>query len=257
MTTLRRWRFTALEFRVLWESTGRDVLPYPLQHRSTERFQEDSDRLRRAAAQTVVPQMDDDLVRAVEVLLNPEARVEVAGFRGGTDRRKIRAHGGSHFQHAAVAVQAPGIDHDRGADVDLLLLDAEDLAPAVLTAIPDCRAGQSKPMQVPVEELEKPPPVVRDAWRPTVREEFDRFFARRTTATTHIGVYPLGSVDNRHIGGRKDFQITDFEDDGRYVSFGSRVVTVKPTDRQRITATLREMISRTVTEVRNGDHRPR
>ena len=96
MTTARRWRFTALEFRVLWESTGRDVLPYPLRHRSTEVFQEDSGRLRRAAAEVVVPQLDDDLVRAVEVLLAPEARVEVAGFRGSrnvivkpTDRQRI------------------------------------------------------------------------------------------------------------------------------------------------------------------------
>ncbi|MET7772822.1 ESX secretion-associated protein EspG [Nocardia sp. NPDC005366] len=257
MTALRRWRFTALEFRVLWESTGRDVLPYPLRHRSTEQFQEDFDRLRRAAAQVVVPQLDDDLVRAVEVLLKPEARVEVAGFYGSGKARKIRAHGGVHFQHSAVAVQEPGIDHERGGDVDLLFLNAEDLASAVVGVIPDCRAGQGKSMQVPIEELEKPPPVIRDAWRPTVREEFDKFFRRPTTASTHVGVYPLGSIDNRHIKGRKDFQIIDFENDGRYVSFGSRVVTVKPTDRQRITATMREMINRTVDEVRNGEHQPR
>ncbi|WP_063045563.1 hypothetical protein [Nocardia pseudovaccinii] len=87
-----------------------------------------------------------------------------------------------------------------------------------------------------------------------VREEFDKFFRRPTTATVHVGVYPLGSVDNRHTKGRKDFQITDFDNDGRYVSFGSRTVIVKPTDRQRVTATLREMIGRTVEEVRNGDH---
>ncbi|MEV0295405.1 ESX secretion-associated protein EspG [Nocardia sp. NPDC050710] len=257
MTALRRWRFTALEFRVLWESTGRDVLPYPLRHRSTCEYQEDFDRLRRAAAQVVVPQLDEDLVRAVEVLLMPEARVEVAGFLGPRQERKIRAHGGAHFQHAAVAVQEPGPDHDHGGDVELLFLNAEDLAPVVVGVLPECRAGQGKPMQVPVEELEKPPPVVRDAWRPTVREEFDKFFRRPTSASTHVGVYPLGSVDNRHIKGRKDFQITDFENDGRYVSFGSRMVIVKPTDLQRITATMREMINRTVEEVRNGEHQLR
>ncbi|WP_330253956.1 ESX secretion-associated protein EspG [Nocardia sp. NBC_00565] len=257
MTTARRWRFTALEFRVLWESTGRDVLPYPLRHRSTEVFQEDSDRLRRAAAEVVVPQLDEDLVRAVEVLLAPEARVEVAGFHGPRNERKIRAHGGVHFQHGALAIQEPGLDHEHGGAVDLLFLSADDLVPAVVDVLPECPVGQGKPMQVPIEELEKPPPVVRDAWRPTVREEFDKFFRRPTTATVHVGVYPLGSVDNRHTKGRKDFQITDFENDGRYVSFGSRTVIVKPTDRQRITATLREMIGRTVEDVRNSDHMAR
>ncbi|MEV5837811.1 hypothetical protein [Nocardia sp. NPDC052112] len=71
-------------------------------------------------------------------------------------------------------------------------------------------------MQVPVEELEKPPPV-----RPTVRAEFDKCFRRPTAATVHVGVYPLGSVDNRHTKGRKDFQITDVDKDSRCVGFGA------------------------------------
>ncbi|WP_369028775.1 ESX secretion-associated protein EspG, partial [Nocardia farcinica] len=94
MSTVRRWRFTALEFRTLWDATGRDVLPYPLQHQFTTEFRSETRRLRQAAAKTLQPQLDDDLLRAVHVLFAPEARVELAGFTGPRRDRKLRAHAG-------------------------------------------------------------------------------------------------------------------------------------------------------------------
>ncbi|WP_431958143.1 hypothetical protein [Nocardia lijiangensis] len=89
---------------------------------------------------------------------------------------------------------------------------------------------------------------------PEARIEPAEYFVR---ASVHVGVYPWDSADNRHIKGRKDFQIADFEGHGRYVTFGSRIVIAKPTTREHITATAHEMIGRTVEEVRAGDHPPR
>ncbi|MGK8525433.1 hypothetical protein ACRS6B_29570 [Nocardia asteroides] len=57
MPDVQSWRFTALEFRTLWESTGRDVLPYPLRHQFTTEFRSESLRLRQAAAQALHPRM--------------------------------------------------------------------------------------------------------------------------------------------------------------------------------------------------------
>ncbi|MEV6324455.1 ESX secretion-associated protein EspG [Nocardia sp. NPDC051787] len=94
MPDVQSWRFSALEFRILWESTGRDVLPYPLRHQYTTEFQSESLRLRRAAAQSLRPRIDDNLLRAVEVLLAPEARVELAAFAGARRDRRLRAHAG-------------------------------------------------------------------------------------------------------------------------------------------------------------------
>ncbi|GAA5059048.1 ESX secretion-associated protein EspG [Nocardia callitridis] len=256
MTILRRWRFTAVQLRTLWESAGRDVLPYPLRHWYAEQYREDSLRLRRVAAGEVHRQLDEDLVHAMTVLLEPEARIEVAGFRGARNEVPIRAHAAAHYQHGVLAIQHPGPEPDQGGDVDFLFLSSDALPAAVIDVLPECAPGQGDPLSIPVTELEKPPPVVRDAWRTTPREDFDRFFNRPTTSTTHVAVYPFGSIDNRHIKGRKDFQVTDFADDGRYVSFGSRTMIAKPTDRRRLTATVAEMLTRTVTEVRDGDHVP-
>ncbi|MCP2288151.1 ESX secretion-associated protein EspG [Nocardia amikacinitolerans] len=253
--TVRQWRFSALEFRTLWESTGRDVLPYPLRHQFTTRYHSDSMRLRQAAALAVRPQLNDDLVRAVHVLFAPEARIEVAGFLGADRERHLRAHAGVHYEHGALAVQQHSADGY--GDVTLTFLPAEQVAGAVADTLPDNTAGRHEPITLLAEELEGPRPVVRDSWRPTPREEFEKLFNRPVAASIHVGVYPLGSADNRHIKGRKDFQITDFVDDGRYVTFGTRTVVAKPTTRDRITATVREMIGRTVGEVRSGHHLPR
>ncbi|MGK8489862.1 ESX secretion-associated protein EspG [Nocardia asiatica] len=256
MPEVQNWRFTALEFRTLWESTGRDVLPYPLQHQHTTEFRSESLRLRQAAARSLRPRIDDDLLRAVEVLLAPEARVEVAGLAGRNRNRRLRAHAGVHDQHGAVAVQEPGPDPERGGDVVLTLLSAGEVARAVVDVFPVCAPGQGKQLQASAEELRRPRPPVRDAWRPTPREEFERFFTRAMTLIGHVGVYAMGSVDNRHTHGRKDFQLNDVEDDGRYVTFGADLLTIKPTTAERIAATLQQMIARTVKEVRDGVHLP-
>ncbi|MFR9751224.1 ESX secretion-associated protein EspG [Nocardia sp. 004] len=250
---MQSWRFTALEFRTLWESTGRDVLPYPLRHQYTTEFRSDSMRLRRAAAHALHPRIDDDLLRAVEVLLEPEARVELAGI---CRDRALRAHAGVYYEHGALAVQEPGPDPEHGGDVLLTLLPAGAVARAVVDVLPSRTEGRGKQVQVPAEELERPRPPVRDSWRPTPREEFEKFFTHTMAMTCHIGVYAMGSVDNRHIDGRKDFQLNDVDDDGRYVTFGTHTLTCKPTTGERITATLQQMIARTVTEVRDGVHLP-
>ncbi|MGO4614792.1 ESX secretion-associated protein EspG [Nocardia sp. 2YAB30] len=256
MPEVRSWRFSALEFRTLWESTGRDVLPYPLQHQHATEFRSESLRLRQAAAQSLRPQIGDDLLRAVEVLLAPEVRVELAGFVGARRDRKLRAHAGVYYQQGAIAVQEPGADHQHGGDVVLTLLPPVEVARAVVDVFPGCTAGRGKQVQVSTEELGRPRPPVRDTWRPTPREEFEQFFTRTMTLIGHVGVYAMGSVDNRHIYGRKDFQVNDVENDGRYVTFGTHTLTIKPTTAERIIATLQQMISRTVTEVRDGVHLP-
>ncbi|WP_039800281.1 ESX secretion-associated protein EspG [Nocardia araoensis] len=256
MPEVQNWRFTALEFRTLWESTGRDVLPYPLQHQYTTEFRSESLRLRQAAAQSLRPRIDDELLRAVEVLLAPEARVEVAGFAGRRRHRRFRAHAGVHYEHGAVAVQEPGPVPAHGGDVVLTLLPAGEVARAVVDVFPACAPGKGKQLQASTEELTGPRPPVRDAWRPTPREEFEQFYTRAMTLIGHVGVYAMGSVDNRHIEGRKDFQLNDVENDGRYVTFGTDVLTIKPTTSERIVATLQQMIARTVKEVRDGVHLP-
>lgn len=97
---------------------------------------------------------------------------------------------------------------------------------------------------------------VRDAWRPTPREEFEKRLDRPTSAVVHVGVFAMGSADNRHVEGRKDFQLNYIAEDDCYVIYGNGTLTSKPTTSDRIAGTLRGMITRTFTDVRSGTHRP-
>ncbi|WP_280193616.1 ESX secretion-associated protein EspG [Nocardia farcinica] len=257
MSAIARWQFTALEFRVLWESTGRDVLPYPLRHRWVDTGEPNDFRLAwQAAARSVRDRLDDNLMRAVDVLLRPEARVEVAGFRGRGRDQRIRAHAGVHYQHGAIAVQEPGIDHEHGGDVRLTFLPAEQVPAAVIGTLPKCPPGKGDSLRVDVRDLAPRAGVHTDPWRRGPREVFDEFFARPTTCLAHVAVYPHGSVDNRHTEGRKDFQINDFED-GRYISFGEDVVVAKPAPEQALVHTLARRIEQTVRAVRDGRYAAR
>ncbi|MFC4375391.1 ESX secretion-associated protein EspG [Nocardia halotolerans] len=251
MPTTRTWRFSALEFRTLWEVTGRDVLPYPLRHRRTDELRADAVRSRQAAARTLRPQLDSDLEQAVRVLLAPAARVEVAGFAGTT--RTLGAHGAVANDTAALAVQQPAAEGADG-DIRLTLLPAAELAAAVLDALPRRAAGTGETITVPAADLDAPRPHVSDPWRPTPREQFEKFFTRPTDAAFHIAVYPHGSIDNRHTEGRDDFQLHDVTGDGRYVLYGTRTLTVKPALPQRIPTTLSTIITQTVTAVHNGTY---
>ncbi|MFF2086074.1 ESX secretion-associated protein EspG [Nocardia sp. NPDC058176] len=252
MPPIRSWRFTALEFRTLWEVTGRDVLPYPLRQESTEP-DSDAARSRRQAAENLAPQLDSELEHAVRVLLAPQARVEVAGFADRT--RTAGAHGAVLDRFAALAVQQPGPD-GTGGEVALSLLAADDLAEAALGALPRREAGTGAPIAVTATELDEPRPPTRDPWRPTSREQFEQFFTRPMDAIHHLAVYPYGSIDNRHTEGRDDFQLHDVTDDGRYVVYGSRTITVKPAAPHRVAKTLSAIITETVTATRDGTYLP-
>ncbi|MGW5574305.1 ESX secretion-associated protein EspG [Nocardia thailandica] len=249
----RTWRLSALEFRTLWEAAGRDVLPYPLHHRHTSEFQADTARLRRKAAESLVPQFDSSLDQAMAALLAPHARVEVAGTSAG--RRTIRAHGGTRDSYAALATQAPG-DEDHPGDITLYLLAPETLASAVLSLLPRVSAGSGREIRVTASELAAPRPPVRDRWNPSPRDQLECFLAKPTDTLTHIGVYAHGSVDNRHTEARDDFQLHDVTGDGRYVLYGENTFIAKPTTATRIHETLSSILASTANKVRMGSYRP-
>lgn len=249
---MHTWHLTALEFRTLWEATGRDVLPYPLHHRHTTDFRADTDRLRRKAAESLQAQFDTNLDYAVAALLAPHARVEVAGASRGT--RTIRAYGGTRDNYAALAVQAPG-DEANAGDITLRLLAPETLAAAVLSTLPKVAPGNGREIKVTAAELAAPRPHVRDPWNPTPREQLETFLAKPTDTLTHIGVYAHASVDNRHTEGRDDFQLHDLTGDGRYVFYGETTFIAKPTTPTRLQSTLTSILTTTAAKARAGTYR--
>ncbi len=135
----RDWSFTALGFTVLWRAVDRDVLPYPLQYRSTAETVADYESEWKSEAAGLHRRFDESLYSALRVLAEPEARIEMAGFSGND---KLRVHAAVHYRHAVLLVQEPTSSPDRGGAVHMSLIDAAVASRRVVDLLPRCRTRQ-------------------------------------------------------------------------------------------------------------------
>lgn len=246
--SVQQWRFSALEFALLWELAGREILPYPLQFRPDVAEQDDYTRQRMAAASAIQPQLDQMLHRALFVLAVPEVRVQVCGFSGERQDTKIRVHAGIQRDVGAVAVQAPGRDHDRGGDVLLSLCGARTIASRVIESLPSAPAARGEGLHVYRRDLEQSSSltIMESPRDRSAREQMSNFLDRRRTCIGHIAVHPGPARDATPTDDGHDFHWMDFDGDGRYLTRGGDTLTATPADAAGMTTELQRLISRTV-----------
>ncbi|MFC9786375.1 ESX secretion-associated protein EspG [Rhodococcus sp. NPDC127528] len=238
-----QWRFTALEFDVLWQQLGRDRLPYPMRIRGGAATEGDFRRQRRAAARRVLPRLDEGLHAALSTLATPAVRVEVCGFHGRGLGTMTRAHAGVRGERATLARQDPGVDLDAGGDVVLLSVPAGSVAARIAAALPSARRGIGRGA---------PPALARPraadeslmlaATRLGPDEACVEFFARPRTGLGEIGVFAGPALDWRPTADGRVVQWMDFEDDGRYLVRDAEAVSVVPAGGDDIAAELRRLI---------------
>ncbi|NKY44418.1 hypothetical protein HGB45_13495 [Nocardia cerradoensis] len=141
------WTFSALGFTVLWRAAGHDVLPYPLQFRSTAETSDELESQWKAEAADLAGRIDDNAEAAVRILHGPESRIEIAGFAAasngsgdleqmGDPRHRVRIHAAVHYRQAVLVTQQPSSDPESGGTVRMSLLRAENLTRHLLAAIP-------------------------------------------------------------------------------------------------------------------------
>ncbi|MBF6083812.1 ESX secretion-associated protein EspG [Nocardia cyriacigeorgica] len=221
------WVFSPLEFSVLWQAFDRDVLPYPLQYRSTEDTQDAYEQAWKTAAAAVHDRFDEDLYAALRLLVQPEARIEVAGFaaaaptppsgRGAPDRR-VRAHAAISYQHAVLLTQQPTADADRGGQVRMELLNAAAVPARIAAGLPVCDRGTGTGIAVNRNDLDdddRPLAAYSDASNRSPREQAGRFFNRPRTTVVHIAAH--AGPDDETRAGFRDFHVLDYPE-GRYIA---------------------------------------
>lgn len=219
-----QWRFSGLEFQLLWEAAGRDRLPYPLRFRTEAPTLNDLTAQRKFAAESVQSILDESVIDALRILAEPTVRVEVSGLR----RRNmvmIRLHGALSGESAVLVRQLPGIDADTGSDVILSVNYASSLVHTMVTHLPPCPAGKVRGVSVRNAENASAhiqsnglgESISRRADSPRAAEELGRFFNRPRTSIGEITIASGIAVDSRHNAGDVHFQWNDFADDGRYI----------------------------------------
>ncbi|KAF0847590.1 ESX secretion-associated protein EspG [Nocardia caishijiensis] len=223
----KQWQFSALGFTVLWRAADRDVLPYPLQTHSDAETVADYDRLWQEEAQRIVPMFDESLDGAVRLLLDPEARFELAGYGEGEKLRSFAAV----RDRSAVLVEQQRVPMDRdGGDIRMSMLDIDQLPDKLLARLPRTDAARADVFSMNTNDLEEETPY--DPWaadRRTPQEKAEAFFGRTRSTLVYLAGYPGAAVDNRPQPGQ-GFHVMDFPD-GRYlVTQRGSVVEARPGD---------------------------
>ncbi len=263
--TQQLWSLSALELTVLWHAIGRDVLPYPLRYRPTEDTAAAYERTYKTAASGVRAILDEDMYGPLRVLVEPEARIEVAGFAGaarGVLPREdaapaalVRIHTAVSGRSAVILTQEPTADPDRGGAVRMTLVGAHTLARRVIAALPDAPRGTASSFEINRTDLDgddnQPFTAFSDDAPLSRRTEAERFFERRRTTVAHIAVYPGGAFDNRPTP-RRDFHIMDYPD-GRYRVHATAAVHVTPANTEELSAHLQNLLDRTLREYREDN----
>ncbi|MFE3293221.1 ESX secretion-associated protein EspG [Rhodococcus sp. NPDC059234] len=242
-----QWRFTALEFDVLWRHLGRDRLPYPMRFRGEAATEDDFQQQRRAAARRVLPRLDEALHAALSALASPIVRVEVCGFHGRGLESTVRAHAGVSGERAALARQDQGADLDDGGDVVLSAVPAGRVAARIAAVLPSARRGTGRGVASAISRRRSGADgsLMLPAARLGHEEACDEFFARPRTGLGEIGVFAGPALDWRPTAEGRVVQWMDFEDDGRYLVGGTDAVSAVPAGGDEIASEVGRLIGLT------------
>lgn len=233
---MSHWRFTGLEFDILWSAFGHDRLPYPLRFRP---IADDFDDLREQRAEAVGILLDKyfspELVQVLGTLREPEVRVELKGF-GNTDMaRTYRFHGAMSGSAGATLVQLPGVDDDTGGDVIVANCAAGHVPAQAVAALPPVSAGKLEPLEVRREQLgANGNRSLRTLDGASLVHPVTRMFERPRHSMGEIRMFPGSAVDARPCFSR-GFWWMDYDDGRYYVRTGDPIVA-KPLSAKAMTS---------------------
>ena len=239
------WRFTGLEFQVVWTQLGRDRLPYPLRFRPVADNQEDLDRQRRAAAAAWSPRLTETLGRHLEVLAGPDVRIEVAGFAGVDTGSRIRMHAGIRGGSATLAIQLPGSDADSGGDVLLQGIDPVQIPNAIAAALPVVPTGSRPAIRFRRSDLEPGNgPLLVSAGSTRIRDDALGLLRRPRSGVGEITAFAGTAYDGRPTIDGVGLHWLDFDGDGRYCLRESTDITVTPVSGSLLATEISALVAR-------------
>ncbi len=238
------WRFTGLEFEVLWTRLGRDRLPYPLRFRPVADTQDDLDRQRRAAAESWVPRMTESLHRHLSVLAEPDVRIEVSGLVGAASGSMIRMHAGIRGATGTLAIQLSGPDVDTGGDVLVHGMDPARIPNAIAAALPVVPAGARPAIRFRRSDLESGTgPLLVSAGSTRIRDDALGLLRRPRTGIGEITAFAGVAYDSRPTTDGIGLHWLDFDGDGRYCLRETAGVVVTPVSGSELAVEISRLVA--------------
>ncbi|QLY31847.1 ESX secretion-associated protein EspG [Nocardia huaxiensis] len=223
----KRWEFTDLEFRVLWERFVGRRLPGPLTFRSDIEKLDDFEHAKFETWDRLQPTVDPALREILPMIQRPEVFVRVRAWRDD-DRENpqewIRIRAARSDARGYLIVQHPGRTQRHASGYTLIDCGPHGLADGIVELLPQVGAGRHSGIALRNTEV----PGTEDDWhrpRSLVSEDVeyadaydhDRFFGipaiKTGTITLHQGQSsfgPRGLIEHSMLW-------RDLPDDGRYL----------------------------------------
>ncbi|MGW6335781.1 ESX secretion-associated protein EspG [Nocardia rhamnosiphila] len=205
-----KWEFTPDEFMHVWKETGKDRYPYPLEVRSSVRWEDEFQRLAAGIASSYPRGGDPDLTAALRVAADPEYTLTLSGSR----RHRIRAYGAFAGQVAVAVVQFPGTTTDFDGKY-VLQIGSSSLVPRIfLQILGEQPKGSRAPLVESIDRLRD----TYEVWNGGKPQPADRM--RRLLKAPRAG---SGFLEARHRLREPDppppryLSWFDVADDGRYI----------------------------------------
>ncbi|WP_030522157.1 ESX secretion-associated protein EspG [Nocardia rhamnosiphila] len=205
-----KWEFTPDEFMHVWKETGKDRYPYPLEVRSSVRWEDEFQRLAAGIASSYPRGGDPDLTAALRVAADPEYTLTLSGSR----RHRIRAYGAFAGQVAVTVVQFPGTTTDFDGKFVLQIGSSSLVSRIFLQILGEQPTGSRAPLVESIDRLRD----TYEVWNGGKPQPADRM--RRLLKAPRAG---SGFLEARHRLREADppppryLSWFDVADDGRYI----------------------------------------
>lgn len=220
----RTWKYTDLEFLVMWEGVQKDFLPIPLSYVAPPTWDE-FDRRKGDARDRLFRSRNRDFDEVLEALARPDIRVSIRALDDRDPEKpetSIRIHGVRKGDRGFVVRQLPGETNWHSAGFEITECEAITLADAVVQELPDAPASKISDLLLASndgasEGYEYLESAVFDSFEDSVDRKIEQFFA---TPVSTIGLIEIVQGISR-FGPRgvlrRQLEIRDLIDDGRCV----------------------------------------
>ncbi|MCM6776171.1 ESX secretion-associated protein EspG [Nocardia sp. CDC159] len=245
------WRYTDLEFVVLWERYSDLPFPSPLLYTSRFSRQDDYEREKRRIWEQLCDRVPTEVVWAIGTLGRPDVCVTAQGWCDQdveNPDKHIRISAARSAVAGYVVTQLPGETRWHSGGYTIAECPARQLAATLVAALPEVAAG-SRPNIPIVQPGGIDPYKLFDDSRDTPETRSRRFLELPAATTGRIRVRQGRSKFGQRGIAEQVFSWRDLADDGRYVIAEGDDRVAVGTGPQRLIRILDEAIEAMVTRL--------
>ncbi|WP_306356153.1 MULTISPECIES: ESX secretion-associated protein EspG [unclassified Nocardia] len=254
------WRFSDLEFLVLWELFTGERLPAPFLFISTTPMYYDFLREKREVADKVHARWDRSLDELAQVFQQPDLRICVDGFDFRDDDEidsRIRVMALRKAGRGFIVKQRSGGQSTRGSECTVTECDPIRLAEEVVAGLPEFEAGQQP--DIPLVDTADGEGFDYDHHQSTVSTALEHRTGFRSKKFLSAPTVCLGTIDivqGHSIFGPQGvtahrLEWRDLIDDGRYVIGGDGSQVATAADAKRFTALINARVAAVIRAIKD------